>query len=394
MNASRDKTEVELKTSTSDADVDVIAVKTTTSGITRIARTGVGVWILVFIALVAALHLAREFVVPLLFGILVSYALRPVVDWLDRWHIPPVVGAAFVLAILVSGLSWLIFSLGGDAAAMFEKLPDAARKLRHSLVTAYTGSPTALQHVKEAADELQGAAADAGLKSTGSQIGETEKSESIAWLRDFMLAQVALLAAFAAQAPIVLLLTYFLLASGTHFRRKLVQFVGPSLTRKKDAVRILEEVDAQVQRYLLVMLISNALIGVATWLVFEMLGLEHAGIWGVAAGILRFIPYLGTVTIALASGVTGFLQFESLPLALGVAGSSVLISSAIGMVFTTWLQGRFAGVNPAVLFIVLLFFGWLWGMAGLLLGAPLVAIVKVVCDGVEPLEPVGELLGR
>ncbi|SCY61217.1 Predicted PurR-regulated permease PerM [Nitrosospira sp. Nl5] len=392
MNASHDKTEVE-KAPTSNVDVVAVAVETT-SGITRIARTGVGVWILVLLALVAALHLARELVVPLLFGILVSYALRPVVDWLDRWHIPRVVGAGCLLAVLVGGVSWLVFSLSGDAAAMIEKLPDAARKLRHSLVTAYTGSPTALQHVKEAADELQGAAADAGLKSTGSGTAVIEKPEPIAWLRNFMLAQFALLAAFAAQAPIVLLLTYFLLASGTHFRRKLVQFVGPSLTRKKDAVRILEEVDAQVQRYLLVMLISNTLVGVLTWLAFEMLGLEHAGIWGATAGILRFIPYLGTVTIALASGVAGFLQFESLPPALGVAGSFLLIASAVGMVFTTWLQGRFAGVNPAVLFIVLLFFAWLWGMAGLLLGAPLIAIVKVVCDGVESLKRVGELLGR
>jgi predicted PurR-regulated permease PerM len=191
-----------------------------------------------------------------------------------------------------------------------------------------------------------------------------------------------------------LLLTYFLLASGSHFRRKLVQLVGPSLTRKKDAVRILEEVDEQIQRYLLVMLISNALVAVLTWLAFEMLGLEHAGVWGVAAGVLHFIPYLGTVAIALASSVAGLLQFGSLPLSLAVAAVFLVISGVVGMVFTTWLQGRFARVNAAVLFIVLLFFGWLWGVAGLLLGAPLLAIAKVVCDRVESLKPVGELLGR
>ncbi|MGH8684380.1 MAG: AI-2E family transporter, partial [Nitrosospira sp.] len=92
--------------------------------------------------------------------------------------------------------------------------------------------------------------------------------------------------------------------------------------------------------------------------------------------------------------VAGFLQFGSLPHALAVAGLSVMIAGAVGMVFMTWLQGRFARVNAAVLFIVLLFFGWLWGMAGLLLGAPLVAIAKVICDRVESLKPVGELLGR
>jgi len=118
-------------------------------------------------------------------------------------------------------------------------------------------------------------------------------SEPASWLRDYALAQSALLFTIAAQTPIVLLLTYFLLASGTHFRRKLVQLVGPSLARKKDAVRILTEVDVQIQRYLLAMLLSNVLVAVCTWLAFEALGMEQAGVWGVAAGVLHFIPYLG-----------------------------------------------------------------------------------------------------
>ena len=222
----------------------------------------------------------------------------------------------------------------------------------------------------------------------------TKETEGGAWVRDFLLKQSALLFSFAAQMPVVLLLTYFLLAAGSHFRRKLVKLVGPSLTRKKDAVRILEEVHLQVQRYLLVLVISNTLIAVLTWFAFELYGLEHAGVWGVAAGILRFVPYLGTLIIVPASGIAGLLQFGSLPLALAIAATGVLISGSVGMVFGTWLQGRFAQVNEAVLFIALLFFAWLWGAPGLLLGAPLLAVAKVICDRVESLKPVGELLGR
>ena len=203
-----------------------------------------------------------------------------------------------------------------------------------------------------------------------------------------------MLVTVAAQTPIVLLLTYFLLASGAHFRRKLVQLVGPSLSRKKDAVRILEEIDVQVQRYLLAMLASNALVAVGTWLAFLALGLDQAGVWGIAAGVLHFVPYLGPALIALGSGVAAFLQFGSLLYALAVAGVSLLVAGTIGFVFMTWLQSRFARVNAAVLFIALLFFGWLWGVWGLLLGAPLVAIAKVVFDRVESLKPAGELLGR
>ena len=363
---------------------------------TRYWSMNVAVGVLVAIALVAALYLARAFFVPLLVGILGSYALSPVVEWFKTIRVPRPVAAALVLAVLVGSASWVAFSLSDDAAAMIEKLPEAARKLRQNLITARTSGPTALQNMQEAAKELEGATAEAAGEKNKPATRATvaRDTEPTAWLRDYMLAQSALVISVVAQAPIVVLLTYFLLASGGHFRRKLVGLVGPSLSRKKDAVRILEEIDVQVQRYLFAMLVSNSLLAVVTWLAFEALGMEQAGLWGVAAGVLHFVPYLGPALMALASGVAAFLQFGSLLDSLAVAGVSLLVAGTIGFVFMTWLQSRFARVNAAVLFIALLFFGWLWGVWGLLLGAPLLAIAKVICDRVESLKPAGELLGR
>jgi predicted PurR-regulated permease PerM len=348
--------------------------------------------VLAIIALVAALYLARAFFVPLLIGILASYALRPVVGWLHTYRLPRPVGAALVLLVLAGSLSWIGYELGDDTAAMIEVLPEAAHRLRQSM-SAVSKRPTALQNLQEAGNEIQGAATDAGAKP-GARAIPAKPSEPTVWLRDYVLAQSALLFSVVAQAPIVLLLTYFLLASGTHFRRKLLGLVGPSLSRRKDAMHILEQIDVQVQRYLFVMLVSNALTGVCTWLAFAALGLEHAGVLGAIAGALHFIPYLGAVLTALICGVAALLQFGSLLPALGVAGVSILVAGAVGFIFTTWLQSRFARVNAAVLFIVLLFFGWLWGIWGLLLGAPLLAIAKVICDRVQSLKPLGELLGR
>ena len=393
MKSPSDESMTELKGPDPKVVVPIVTQEITPLGTSSNGRSAIALWILALIALVAALYLARAFIVPLLFGLLISYTLGPVVDWFERYRVPRALGAAFVLGALVGGVFWMGFSLSGDAAQMIEKLPDAARRLRQSLSIIATGSPRALHHVQEAADELEGVAVDAGLKSQNTPVVVT-RDPGTEWFRDFMLAQSASLAAFTAQAPVVLLLTYFLLASGTHFRRKLVRLVGPTLSQKKEAVRILEEVDDQIQRYLLVMLISNVLVAVLTWFAFEMIGLEHAGAWGAVAGISHFIPYLGPGTVALASGMAGLLQFESLPQALLVVGMFLLISGALGMGLKTWLQGRFAGVNASVLFIVLLFFGWLWGIAGLLLGAPLLAIFKAICDRIEALKPVGELLGR
>ena len=361
-----------------------------------ITPTALGVGIIAVIAVVAALYLARAFFVPLLIGILASYALRPVVDGLKAWRIPPAAGAALVLAAIVACGSWAALSWGDDAALLIEKLPDAARKVRQQVSEARHGETTSLQKIQEAATELQGAASDAaGDKKTPKTAPPAARAaETNAWLRDYLIAQTALLATVAAQAPIVALLVYFLLAAGEHFRRKLVRLVGPSLTAKKDAVRILDEIDSQIQRYLLATLVCNILIGIGTWLAFKAMGVENAGAWGVAAGVLHFIPYLGPGLFAVASAAGGFMQFGSVGGALAMAGASLLVAAAIGSLIMTWVQSRVARVNAAVLFIALLFFGWLWGAWGLLLGAPLVAIAKVICDRVEGLKPAGELLGR
>jgi len=386
----------------SDASVPAASTEEVATPALLDTRIHTAVGLLALLALVAALYLARGFFVPLLIGILGSYALHPLVDWLAVWRVPRSVGAALVLAMVVGGVSWIGFAMSDDATALIEKLPEAARKLRQDLSTARLGAPTALQNVQQAAKELQAAATDVGTQpAAGARPGTTPAARSVAaptpeptWLRDYTLAQSALLATVAAQAPIVVLLTYFLLASGAHFRRKLVQLVGPSLSRKKEAVQILEEIDAQVQRYLLAVLATNAVLGVATWLAFLALGLDQPAVWGVAAGVFHFVPYLGPALIALASGVAALLQSGSALYAIAVAAVSLLLSGLIGLGFMTWLQSRFARVNAAVLFIALLFFGWLWGVWGLLLGAPLVAIAKVVFDRVESLKPAGELLGH
>ncbi|MHB8474470.1 MAG: AI-2E family transporter [Sulfuricaulis sp.] len=355
------------------------------------SRKNTAINVLAVLALVAALYFARAFFVPLLIGILASYMLRPVVDWLKVLHIPRPVAAALVLIVLVGSLSWIAFSLRDEATTMIDKLPEAATKLRHNLSTARAGSPTALQNMQTAANELQAAAADAGLKP-GARVAAARAPEPSAWLRDYALAQSALLIAVAAQTPIVLLLTFFLLASGQHFRRKLVQFVGPS--HQKETVHILEEINVQIQRYLLVTLLSNSLIGICTWLAFKALGMEQPGVWGFAASVLHFVPYLGPALIAFASGVAAFMQFGSPLNALAVAGVSLLVAGLVGVMFMTWMQSHFAHMNAAVLFIALLFFGWMWGVWGLLLSTPLVTIAKVICDRVESLKSVGELLGR
>ena len=383
-----DAPEISVTAAESAAESIAINIRTT-----RYLRMNLSLGILALIALVAALYLARAFFVPLLIGILVSYTLSPIVSWLNKCYIPRALGAAMVMALLIGGFSWVAVTLSDDAAAMIDNLPEVAKNLRQNLREARSKVPNALQNMQEAAKELEGVAADVGAKP-GTPVVPVRATTPPTWLRDYALAQSALLLTIAAQTPVILLITYFLLASGSHFRRKLVQFVGPSLSRQKDTVRILDEIDVQIQRYLFSMILANILVGVCTWLAFKAMGVAQAGVWGVIAGVLHFIPYLGPALVAIASAIAGFLQFGTVLDALAVAGVSFLVAVAVGFLLLTWMQSRLARINAAVLFIALLFFGWMWGVSGMLLGAPLVAIIKVICDRIESLKPIGELLGR
>ena len=201
------------------------------------------------------------------------------------------------------------------------------------------------------------------------------------------------LLAMLGQIGMVALITFFLMASGDTFRRKLVKLAGPTLSRKKVTLQALNEINDQIQRYMLVQLFTSGVVGVATWLCFLAVGLEQAAVWGVAAAVLNLVPYIGNVIITAGSAMVGFLQFGTLEMALLVAGISLVINSIEGFLLTPWLTSRASKMNPVAIFVGVLAWGWLWGAWGLLLGVPILMVIKAICDRVEDLKSVGEFLG-
>ena len=190
------------------------------------------------------------------------------------------------------------------------------------------------------------------------------------------------------------LLAYFLLAAGDTFRRKVVSVAGPTLAARRVTVEILDEIDVHVQRYLLTMLIINTLVGVATWAILLAFGMAHAALWGVAAAIVHIVPYAGSAVTIVAVGVAAFVQFEDIAHALTVAFCVGLAATVIGMGLTAWIQGRAFRMNAVTVFVALLFFGWLWGGWGLLVGVPLLAIAKTTFDRIPSLQRFTTLLGE
>jgi len=253
--------------------------------------------------------------------------------------------------------------------------------------------PTTIDSVQSAAAQLE-LAAEAGARAANRPgVTRVQVERPPFNVRNYLWTGTVGLVAAAGQLMVVVFLTFFALGSGDTFRRKLVKITGPSLTKKKITVQVLNEVTAQIQRYLLVQLATSVLVGIATGLALWAIGLENAVVWGIVAGILNMVPYIGSIVVMGASGLVAFLQFGEIDKALLVAGASLLIHTLIGNLLTPWLTSRASRMSPVTVFVGVLAWGWLWGVWGLLLGIPILMVVKAVCDRVDDLQPIGELMG-
>lgn len=348
------------------------------------------------LAVLAVLRWASAFFIPLMLGLVFSYALSPVIDWLGRRKVPRALSAAVLILGILGGAGAGIYSLADDANALIESLPAAARKLRDGMRKEARAPDTTLETVQKAATELQKAADEAGAanappptRGVSRVIVEKPRFD----LKEYLWSGTLGLIAVAGQVVLVTFLTYFMLVSGDTFRRKLVKIAGPGLAEKKLTVQALDEINAQMQRYLLVQLLASVGVGLATGIAFAIMGLEHAAVWGVAAGILNLVPYIGSIVVTGGAALVAFVQFGTMDMALVVGGVSLLINTIEGYLLVPWATSKASRMNPVAVFIGVLAWGWLWGVWGLLLGIPILMAFKAVCDRVDHLKPMGELLG-
>ena len=213
-------------------------------------------------------------------------------------------------------------------------------------------------------------------------------------LRDYFWTGTLGVLASLAQLVVVLFTTFFLLSSGSTFRRKMVSLAGPRFAGKRITVQVLDEITEQIRRYLLIQILTSALVGLVIWLAFLAVGVERAAVWGLVAFALNFVPFLGTIVLVTASAMVAFVQFGTLNHVLLVAGLALCIHTVAANVLAPWLASRTGRVNAVCVFVGVIAFGWLWGIWGLVLGVPCLTAIKAVCDRVQDLKPIGELLGN
>jgi predicted PurR-regulated permease PerM len=349
--------------------------------------------VLAVIAVVLGLQYAQAMLIPIVLGLLISYALEPVVVALSRWHLPRPIGAAIVMLLLVGGGGWLLYGLRGEAAAIVDQLPDAARRLRRMVETDPPAGTNAIQQVQKAANELQKAADTAAPPRAPAGVQRVQVEAPPFSIAEYVVWGSIGVATAAGQLVLILFLVYFLLASGDLYRRKMVKIAGPSLTEKKITLQILGDIDRQIEMFLVVQVLTSTIVAFATWLAFRALGLQQAAVWGLAAGVLNSIPYFGPVIVTGGTAVVAFLQFGNVHMAVIVSGVSLVITSLEGFLLTPWLTSRTSRMNAVAIFLGLLFWGWVWNVWGMLLAVPMLVVLKAVCDHVEDFQAVGELLG-
>jgi predicted PurR-regulated permease PerM len=359
---------------------------------------GLSLGILATVAFVFALQWAQKFFVPLLLGIFIAYTLSPIVLWLERHRIKRPIGATLVTVVILAAMAMTLQRVQGEFFNIVDELPALTHKVTKMLADASDGQPSTIHQVQAAAAEIEQAAASVGSDARRAlqrkqPLPPAAGSPSFR-VMDWILAGSVSVATFLSEATMVVFLVFFLLLAGDTFKRKLVKLTGPSLTRKKVTVHILEDINTSIQNYMFMLLVTNTLLALLMWAALKAIGLENAGAWAVFAGLAHIMPYIGPLLITSATGMVAFLQFESLRMVVLVAGASLGIATLVGMVVTTWMTGKIAKMNAAAVFVSLLFWGWLWGMWGLLLGVPVVVVVKVVAERVEGMEVVAELLGE
>jgi predicted PurR-regulated permease PerM len=364
-------------------------------GVTSLTLT-----VLTSLAVVLALQYMQAVLVPVVIGILVAYGLEPFVAALARLRLRRSIGAAVVLVALVAGLGLGVYVLSGQALQIVAQVPQAAQRIRERVVSRGRHGQSAIGQVQQAATELQKTAEVASSTNTDprdkppADVTKVQIVQPAFDAHGYLYAGGVNLLGAAGQGAVILFLVYFFLVTGNLYKKKIVKIAGPHLWQKKLTVGILDEINSQIANFIRVQLLTSAVVAVVTMAVLWYFGLQQFVIWGLLAGVFNSIPYLGPVLVSGGLGVVAFMQFDDVAKTAMVCGAAFAITSIEGFLLTPALMSRAARMNPVAIFVGLLFWSWIWGIWGAVLAVPMLMMMKAVCDHIEDLQPVAELLGE
>ena len=347
------------------------------------------------VAVIWLLHFAQTVLIPITLGILISYALSPLVSTLVRWHIPRVIAAALTVGLLVGVLGVGIYTTSDDVMQIVASVPEAAQRIRERVRAQRRAREGALQQVQSAAKEIERAAQEAAQPPTApAGVQKVQVVEPAFNASDYLWMGGVGLMGFLGQFTVILFLVYFLLVTGDLYKRKVVAIAGRDPQQKHAMLRMLTDIHEQIDSFIRVQVFTSFIVGIVTMAALWAFGVRQYVVWGILAGLFNSIPYLGPLMVTAGLGVVAFLQFNDLMRTAWVCGTSFAITSLEGYLLHPALMSRAAQMNPVAIFVGLLFWSWVWGVWGTILAVPMLMMLKAVCDHVDGLQPIGELLGE
>jgi predicted PurR-regulated permease PerM len=337
---------------------------------------------LFILALFYTFYLARTFLLPIVIALIGTFVLAPMVRWMkQRLWIPEALGAAGILLLIGGVLAYQVLLIRGPVVSWLNEAPQVVAEIQEKVRGPLANLTRATEQIEAATTQEgaeEGAVAVVPVRERGPGWGE----RVVAWV-PFI----------AGHAAVTVILLFFFLTYGDLFLLKVVK-VLPTLSDKKNAVEIAHAIESQISSYLATIAIINFCLGVAIGVAMALWGMPNPILWGVMGGLLNFIPYLGALIGVSVITLVAFTHFDLPSYGVLVPLTYYLLTAFEGYFVTPILLGRRLILNPVVIFLGFIFWGWLWHIPGMLLAVPILAVFKIFCDHIKPLEPVGEFMGR
>ena len=328
-------------------------------------------------AVLAAAYVAREIVMPLVFAIFLKLLLQPALRILVRLHVPRMLAALLLILALFGTIVGLGTAISGPARTWAAKLPEGIPRLEERLSFIEVPISTLQRFLQQVED-----------------IGETGPSQNAAATARGPTLLTQLFTGtrnFASGFFTTVLFLFFLLVSGDIFLHRLVEIL-PRFRSKRQVVEISQKIESDVSAYLVTITIMNAAVGIATALAMWLTGVGDPILWGTVAFLLNYVPILGTALGVLIFLLAGMLTHDALWQALLPAGLYFGFHLIEGETATPMLLARRFTLNPVLVIISLVFWFWMWGIPGVILSMPILAVTKIICDRLQPLAPFGHFL--
>jgi predicted PurR-regulated permease PerM len=338
-----------------------------------IALTGLFV-----LAVFYTMYFIRAILLPLVLAVMLSYLLRPIVRAFARVRIIPAISSALILLSLLAAFGYGLSQLSAPASAWLEKAPYSLREFQAKL--------RPLRHPME---KMAQASGEIEKLTTPNDPHAKQEIE----VKRHPITELLLLRTpeFITSMALLLILLYFLLSYDGVFLNKLIRIL-PTLSDKKRAVSIASDIEEHVSRYLLTVTLINICLGLAVGTTVGLLGLANPVMWGVMVALLNFIPYLGALTGIICITLGAVLSFPSFSYALIFPAVYLGFATLEGNFITPWVMGRSLTLNPVMILLSLIFWGWMWGIPGIMLAVPMLAAFKIFCSHVEGMESIAEFL--